>query len=73
LPEPRLPEVMLSVLELELTFNDSCVLAVCWGDPLSATVTVKVDVPLDVGVPEMTPALESVRPAGRLPDETLHV
>jgi hypothetical protein len=36
-------------------------------DPLSVTVTLKVEVPLAVGVPEITPALESVSPAGKLP------
>ena len=37
------------------------------GDPLSVAFTVKFEVPLAVGVPEMTPPAESVRPAGRLP------
>jgi hypothetical protein len=33
---------------------------------------VKFEVPLAVDVPEITPALESVRPAGRLPDASDH-
>jgi hypothetical protein len=33
----------------------------------------KALVPLPVGVPEMIPALERVRPAGRLPDASDHV
>jgi hypothetical protein len=34
---------------------------------------VKVELPLAVGVPEITPALERVSPAGRFPDATDHV
>jgi hypothetical protein len=34
---------------------------------------VKVDVPLPVGVPEITPAPDSVRPVGKLPDANDHV
>jgi hypothetical protein len=52
---------------------DTCPDAVCTGDPLSLTATVKVVVPLAVGVPERTPPLESVRPAGKLPDASDHV
>jgi hypothetical protein len=40
---------------------------VCAGDSLSATATVKFEVPLVVGVPEITPALDKFKPAGRLP------
>jgi hypothetical protein len=47
---------------------------VCAGSPLSVTVTVKVDIPLAVGVPEIVPVVEaSVSPAGRLPEVTDHV
>ena len=43
--------------------------AVCTGWLLSVAVTVKVEVPLTVGVPDKAPvALASVSPAGRLPD-----
>jgi hypothetical protein len=40
---------------------------------LSWTVAVKLDFPLAVGAPEITPAGESARPIGRLPDVTDHV
>jgi hypothetical protein len=44
---------------------------VCAGSPVSLTVTVKVDTPLAVGVPEIVPVVEaSVSPAGRLPEVT---
>jgi hypothetical protein len=56
-----------------LTVIDSCAEAVLVGDSLSATDTVKVEDPLAVGVPEMTPALDSVSPAGRLPEAIDHV
>ena len=56
-----------------LTVMDSLADAVCAGDPLSFTPTVKVEVPLPVGVPEITPALESANPAGRLPEAIDHV
>jgi hypothetical protein len=47
---------------------DSAADFVWTGLLLSLTVTVKLDVPLVVGVPEITPLLaESVNPAGRLP------
>ena len=43
------------------------------GDPLSFTATVNVEVPLAVGVPEIAPALDRVKPAGRLPEARDHV
>jgi hypothetical protein len=43
--------------------------AVCPELLLSATVTPKENVPLAVGLPEITPlAAASVKPGGRLPD-----
>jgi hypothetical protein len=42
-------------------------------DEESLTETLNVDVPVTVGVPEMTPLLDSVSPDGRLPDETLQL
>ena len=43
--------------------------AVCLGEPLSFAVAVKLNVPLTVGVPEITPVLLwNANPAGRLPD-----
>ena len=50
--------VMLKVLAAELF-------------PLEA-LTVNVEVPADVGVPEITPAVVSESPAGRLPELRLH-
>ena len=39
------------------------------GLPLSLTAAVKLDVPVAVGVPEITPVVAArVRPAGRLPE-----
>jgi hypothetical protein len=64
---------MVNVLVAAFTAIDSCADAVCAGDPLSVTVTVKLDVPVFVGVPEITPPLDIVSPAGRLPDVTDHV
>jgi hypothetical protein len=55
------------------TVIDSCCVAVCAGDPLSDTDTVKLELPAAVGVPEITPALDRDSPAGRLPDVTDHV
>ena len=43
------------------------------GVPLSVTVAVKLVVPLAVGVPEITPVCEKVRPAGRFPAVIDHV
>jgi hypothetical protein len=39
----------------------------------SVAVTLKVKVPLRLGVPEMTPPFDIVSPDGRLPDEILHL
>lgn len=70
-PAARLVDVIESP-ETEIV-SDSCADAVSAGDALSATATVKVAVPVAVGVPEITPALESVSPAGKLPDARDHV
>jgi hypothetical protein len=51
-----------------ITTIDNMTVWLCAGDPESETVTANVDVPLAVGVPEMTPPDESVSPAGRLPE-----
>jgi hypothetical protein len=42
-------------------------------DAESVTVTLNVDVPITVGVPEITPPLDSVNPDGRLPDERVQL
>jgi hypothetical protein len=41
------------------------------GEPASATVTVMGKLPVVVGVPEMIPLLERVRPAGSAPVDQL--
>jgi hypothetical protein len=69
--EPRLAEVMARFAASIV--SDSGAEADCAGDSLSVTLTVKLDVPLAVGVPEMTPPLERVSPAGRLPEASDHV
>ena len=66
-PAARLVDVIVNVLAAALTVMDSCADAVCAGDALSCTPTVNVDDPLAVGVPEITPALDIVSPAGKLP------
>jgi hypothetical protein len=50
-----------------VTESVSCAEAVCAGDALSDTVTVKVAVPVAIGVPEITPPADIVNPAGRAP------
>ena len=52
---------------------DSDADAVCAGDPLSFSFTANVKVPVAVGVPEITPAVESDRPPGSLPEASDHV
>jgi hypothetical protein len=51
------------------------ILSVCVAalELVSVTFTVKFAVPAVVGVPEITPAVFNVNPAGRLPDEIVHV
>jgi hypothetical protein len=51
------------------------VVVACVGVCESVAVTVKFVAPVKVplGVPEITPALLKVKPAGRLPAETAHV
>ena len=47
---------------------------VCAGLPLSATVIVKFEVPVALGVPEITPVASArVNPAGKLPELIDHV
>ena len=48
----------------------NCFSADFGGVKLSATLTVKLEVPVAVGLPEMVPELLKLRPAGRLPEET---
>ena len=64
--------MIVNALVAAFTVIDSCADAVCNGEPLSFTATVNVAVPLAVGVPEITPPLDIVKPAGRLPDAIDH-
>jgi hypothetical protein len=43
------------------------------GEPESVTLTVKLEDPDAVGVPEIVPPAESVKPAGNEPEEMLQV
>ena len=56
-----------------MTVMLSCFVAVSAGLPESATWTVKVDVPVAVGVPEITPLLLRLKPLGSVPEAKLHV
>jgi hypothetical protein len=72
--EPRPVDVIVSLSgAAAFTVIDSEAVCVCAGDPLSFTPTVNVEVPLAVGVPEITPALESANPAGSFPEASDHV
>lgn len=67
--------VTLSLGALTVMLRLAVVVA-CVGVCESAAVTVKFVVPVKVpvGVPEITPAVAfKDRPAGKLPDETLHM
>ena len=66
-------DVIVSVAGVVLTVIDSFADAVCTGDPVSFTVTLNEAVPFAVGVPEITPPLDSDNPAGKLPDAIDHV
>ena len=69
----RLVDVIVSLLgAAAFTVMDSEADCVCAGDPLSFTCTANVEVPLAVGVPEITPALDSDNPAGSLPEAIDH-
>jgi hypothetical protein len=71
------PEANVEVVMASVDAATTIVVAadfVCAGLPLSVTVTVKFDVPLAVGVPEITPVLAArVRPVGRVPAVIDHV
>ena len=74
-PDRRVEEVMVraGVVAAAIEIEDEADW-VCAGLLLSVTLTVKFEVPLLVGVPEITPVDDDrVRPAGRLPEATDHV
>ena len=66
---PAASEVVVIASLVAVTLMERLTVCVCAGDPLSATSTVKFAEPLEVGVPEITPAEERARPAGKLPEE----
>jgi hypothetical protein len=70
LPEASAEEVIVSgPAPVAIVIGADCVWA---GEPLSFTVSVKLNVPLVVGVPEMTPAGEMERPPGSCPEASDH-
>src|SRR5581483_8687820 len=84
LPVERSEKAFTSLLRPLPTHTDACgaantcsektrVAGVGVGWAASSAVTVKVDVPAVVGVPLITPAGDSVSPAGRAPPLTDHV
>jgi hypothetical protein len=71
-PPDRVEEVIASVVDA-ITIEVAAVF-VCAGLPESVTATVKPNVPLTVGAPEITPLADpSVNPAGKLPEAIDHV
>jgi hypothetical protein len=79
--EPTCPELSAAELILsavgalcaEITTIENVTVWLWAVDAESVTVTLKLKVPLTLGVPEITPPLDIVSPEGRLPDETLHL
>ena len=59
--------VIFKPLEAVLMVRLRAWAADCAGDSASAALTVKENVPLAVGVPEITPAVERDRPVGNAP------
>jgi hypothetical protein len=55
------------------TVSASDLVALCLGEDESSSLTVKVDDPVVVGVPEIVPAALRLRPAGKAPEETLQL
>ena len=72
-PVKGLVVVILSPPDLLLMVTVRAFVGLCAGDSESVTLTLKDAVPLAVGVPEITPAVESDNPAGKLPAAKDHV
>jgi len=73
-PDGREDVLMVRVEDAAAITIERAVDFVCAGLPASVTVTVKFEVPVAVGLPEIRPeAAFSVSPAGRLPEVTDHV
>jgi hypothetical protein len=62
----------VGVVGAAATAIEKVIVFVNCGELESEAVIANVEVPVAVGVPEITPALDSVRPAGKLPDEMVH-
>jgi len=62
--------ILIGATEAVTVIESDCV-SVSFGEDESATCTEKVEVAAVVGVPEMTPALLRLRPAGKLPEVTV--
>lgn len=65
---PRVDELIVS--GAPVTMSDTVAVCVWTGDPLSVTLSAKLEFPAAVGVPEMVPPALRLRPAGRLPEAT---
>ena len=74
-PEARDEEATVSADgEAAAMVMEVVAVALCAGAPESLTTAVKLNVPVAVGVPEMTPLVEfSESPEGRLPEEIDHL
>src|SRR5262245_42771994 len=59
-------KVVVVIVNVEATVIENVRVACCGGVELSLTSTAKEDVPKPVGVPLITPELDSVSPAGSL-------
>ena len=72
-PGNGLVVVMFRPLVVVLMVIPRPIVAVCAGTSVSVTCTTKEKLPAAVGVPEITPAVESNNPVGRLPLVKVHV
>jgi len=57
----------------QVTEMDNAFVALCCGELLSTTLTVKLDIPAVVGVPLIIPEVVRLSPIGRLPLAIDHV
>jgi hypothetical protein len=68
-PEGSVEEVIVRVATRAAATTIDIAADFVWtGLLLSVTVAVNLDVPLAVGVPEIAPLADRLRPAGRLPE-----
>jgi hypothetical protein len=74
--EPMVPKgtvVVVIPMEGGATTSEKVADFVCAGLAESATVAVKLKVPLTAGLPEMVPLVARLTPAGRLPEVNVQV